>query len=40
MNEPDRDALGLPEEKKRNRLGYARTNIACGTWPPPGYLLT
>ncbi|KAF2972233.1 hypothetical protein GQX73_g1289 [Xylaria multiplex] len=30
MNEPDIDSLGLSGEKKRNRLGYARTNMACG----------
>ncbi|RWA09061.1 hypothetical protein EKO27_g6026 [Xylaria grammica] len=30
MNEPDTDSLGLSGEKKRNRLGYARTNMACG----------
>ncbi|KAI3332011.1 hypothetical protein HD806DRAFT_177422 [Xylariaceae sp. AK1471] len=30
MNEPDTDSLGLHGEKKRNRLGYARTNMACG----------
>ncbi|KAJ2997489.1 hypothetical protein NUW58_g641 [Xylaria curta] len=30
MNEPDTDPLGLSGEKKRNRLGYARTNMACG----------
>ncbi|KAI8629449.1 hypothetical protein F5Y19DRAFT_475434 [Xylariaceae sp. FL1651] len=30
MNETDDDSLGLSGEKKRNRLGYARTNMACG----------
>jgi hypothetical protein len=30
MNEHDPDFPGLPGEKKRNRLGYARTNMACG----------
>ncbi|KAI1295829.1 hypothetical protein F5Y03DRAFT_399170 [Xylaria venustula] len=30
MNEPDTESLGLSGEKKRNRLGYARTNMACG----------
>ncbi|KAI1202330.1 hypothetical protein F5X97DRAFT_345454 [Nemania serpens] len=30
MNEPDTEFPGLPGEKKRNRLGYARTNMACG----------
>lgn len=30
MNEADADSLGLSGEKKRNRLGYARTNMACG----------
>ncbi|KAI0913225.1 hypothetical protein F4824DRAFT_500033 [Ustulina deusta] len=30
MNEPDMESLGLSGEKKRNRLGYARTNMACG----------
>ncbi|KAI0525990.1 hypothetical protein F5B22DRAFT_657204 [Xylaria bambusicola] len=30
MNEPDTEPLGLSGEKKRNRLGYARTNMACG----------
>ncbi|KAI0458662.1 hypothetical protein F5B21DRAFT_528391 [Xylaria acuta] len=30
MHEPDTDSLGLSGEKKRNRLGYARTNMACG----------
>ncbi|KAI0406062.1 hypothetical protein F4802DRAFT_115213 [Xylaria palmicola] len=30
MNEPDNDSLGLSGDKKRNRLGYARTNMACG----------
>ncbi|KAI1126105.1 hypothetical protein F5Y10DRAFT_217668 [Nemania abortiva] len=30
MNEPDTEFHGLPGEKKRNRLGYARTNMACG----------
>lgn len=32
INEPDADSLGLSGEKKRNRLGYARTNMACGRW--------
>lgn len=32
MNESDTEFLGLPGEKKRNRLGYARTNMACGRW--------
>ncbi|KAI1188756.1 hypothetical protein F5B17DRAFT_439354 [Nemania serpens] len=30
MNEADTEFPGLPGEKKRNRLGYARTNMACG----------
>ncbi|KAI1119621.1 hypothetical protein F5Y14DRAFT_457853 [Nemania sp. NC0429] len=30
MNEPDAEFHGLAGEKKRNRLGYARTNMACG----------
>ncbi|KAJ3577882.1 hypothetical protein NPX13_g2684 [Xylaria arbuscula] len=30
MNETDTEPLGLSGEKKRNRLGYARTNMACG----------
>ncbi|KAI0544864.1 hypothetical protein F4679DRAFT_589054 [Xylaria curta] len=30
MHEPDTESLGLSGEKKRNRLGYARTNMACG----------
>ncbi|KAI1180680.1 hypothetical protein F4777DRAFT_573907 [Nemania sp. FL0916] len=29
-NEHDAELLGLSGEKKRNRLGYARTNMACG----------
>lgn len=34
MNEPDTEFPGLPGEKKRNRLGYARTNMACGRHDP------
>ncbi|KAI0206287.1 hypothetical protein F4808DRAFT_469474 [Astrocystis sublimbata] len=30
MHDPDADALSLSADKKRNRLGYARTNMACG----------
>lgn len=34
MNEPDTEFAGLPGDKKRNRLGYARTNMACGRHDP------
>ncbi|KAI1812106.1 hypothetical protein GGS20DRAFT_45651 [Poronia punctata] len=30
MDDADKDSLGIPGEKKRNKLGYARINIACG----------
>ncbi|KAI1820740.1 hypothetical protein F4861DRAFT_38937 [Xylaria intraflava] len=30
ISKPDSDPLDISGEKKRNRLGYARTNMACG----------
>ncbi len=31
MPSPDHSALGLAAEKRRNKLGYHRTSVACGT---------
>lgn len=31
-NEVDHGAAGIPKEKRRNKLGYHRTPIACGKW--------
>lgn len=25
--------MGMPGEKRRNKLGYHRTSVACGEWP-------
>lgn len=30
-NVPDHLSMGMPGEKRRNKLGYHRTSVACGT---------